>query len=224
MSPAQRIQIHPARLTENIRFLDDFLREKSMTWTFVIKAFEGLPAEIFDCLRDVPCASVASAQIDVLRDYKRLHPQVETWWLNYEGVACDQDWIDINLTHAPKSKRDCYMVLLDPLREGCEGEFVQDAIDRGTCNCVGAYLDCAAMPDASFLSQWRQFGFDSSITQSLGTSVSFGEINRLQEAGVNHYRIGELAITGLDLITRQPIPGLRQDVVTPVAAQSALFH
>ena len=224
MRPELSLRIHPARLSENIHFLDDFMAAKGMTWTFVIKAFEGLPAETFDCLREVPCASVASAQIDVLRSYNELHPQAETWWLNYEGVACDHDWIDFNLTHAPKSERDCHMVLLDPLREGCDAASVQDSIKRGACNCVGAYLDCAALPDASFLSAWRQFGFDSSITQSLGTSVSFGEINRLQEAGVNHYRIGELAITGLDLITRQPIPGMRQDAVTPIGAQSVLFH
>ena len=223
MSPEPSIQIHPARLTDNIQFLDDFLGGKGMTWTFVIKAFEGIHAETFDSLREVPCASVASAKIEVLRTFKQFHPQVETWWLNYEGVACDRDWIDINLTHAPKSKRDCHMVSLDPLREGCDAVFVQDSIDRGACHCVGAYLDCATLPDASFLSHWRQFGFDPHITQSLGTSVSFGAINRLQDAGVNHYRIGELAITGLDLITQQPIPGMRQDAVTPIEAQSALF-
>jgi len=114
-------------------------------------------------------------------------------------------------------------VFLDPLREGCDAASVQDSIDCGACHCVGAYLDCATLPDTSLLSRWKQFGFDPNITQSLGTSVSFGEINRLQEAGVNHYRIGELAITGLDLITKQPIPGMRQDAVTPIEAQSALF-
>ena len=78
MSPEPSIQIHPARLTDNIQFLDDFLGGKGMTWTFVIKAFEGIHAETFDSLREVPCASVASAKIEVLRTFKReFHPQVE---------------------------------------------------------------------------------------------------------------------------------------------------
>jgi predicted amino acid racemase len=48
--------------------------------------------------------------------------------------------------------------------------------------------------------------------QSLGTSVSFESIDFLRLKGVNHFRLGEIVLTGKSLINGARIKGLRDDV------------
>ena len=224
MSLLETIKIHPDRLSENICFLDEFFASKEMTWTFVIKGFERVSTDDFECLENVPCTSVASAIREVLLSYRNHHPRAETWWLNYDGAPCPYDWVDVNLTHAPSTNRDCLMIELDELREGCIQERVIQLVNQGTCRHVGAYLDCTSLPAERFLLRWKSLGLNADITRSLGTSVSFSMVDQMRAVGVNHYRIGELAITGRDLLTQDPIPGMRQDSVTPVESHTFLFQ
>lgn len=224
MKPYLPIEIHAQRLADNVRFLDDFFSERAMTWTFVIKAFERVTPDVFAQLSGVPCASVASARPDLLLAYREFHPHVETWWLNYEAKPCTYDWVNVNLTHMPTTGKDCPMVLLDELREGCDPEVAHRLIDQKNCTHVGAYLNCAELPAVPFLDRWKRLGYGPQLKQSLGTSVSFHQVDQMQAAGANHYRIGELAITGRDLLTQKPIPGMRQDAITPSESRTFLFN
>ena len=52
----------------------------------------------------------------------------------------------------------------------------------------------------------------SDVIQSLGTSVSFSIIEILRDCGVNLYRIGELALTGIDINNINLVKGIRHDV------------
>jgi len=205
---SQRIFFYTDRLKENILYLNDFFSARNMSWTFVIKAFFNYPDSFINELSYMPMGSLATDNLTQLKKIKELNPEMELWFLNYEGIEVIDDVVDVNLTHSTHStnNKTCLMLALDPERMGAELN-IDMAFKR-----LGAYLDCANMPDASFFEEWQKFHIPTTIIQSLGTSVSFEHIDYLQSKGVNHYRIGELALTGKSLINGKKIKGLRPDV------------
>jgi hypothetical protein len=205
------------RLSENLQFLDAYFLSRGMKWTFVIKAFENYPDSFIRSLSQIRCASVASPRHEHLRIFRNINKQVETWWLNYAGIHFEYDWIDVELTHTTNgiNGKTCLMLLIDSSRKGFEPDQALALIQDKTCLRIGAYLDCSRQPEMSFFQTWKHYKFDYQLIQSLGTSVSFSLTDQLMDIGINHFRIGETAITGRDILTKKPINGLRQDVIIP---------
>ncbi len=216
------IILHQDRLAENIQFLNQHFQSKNMDWTFVVKIFQDYPDDKIAFIADLPVAGIASENLRHLQIIKKKNPDIKTWFLNYQGVSLEHSFVDIDVTHKDVnlSHKTCLMMALDPEREGfeCLPEITNQKTK--TCFAVGAYLDCANVPAASFLQNWKKYNFPSTLTQSLGTSVSFEYISMLQDAGVNHYRLGELAFTGRSLLNQQKIKGMRQDIIMPAQARS----
>jgi len=196
------------RLIENINSMNVFFIKHEMNWTFVIKAFSLYPSSFIEKISDLPCLSIASDNESHLQIIKQRNPNMETWFLNYSGAKQINDFIDVNLTHSNEIRTDktCFMLSIDSEREGID--FNSETIYQK----VGAYLDCAKPPKADFLDAWARLKIPKEITQSLGTSISFEAIENLKSKGVNHFRIGEIILTGKSLIDGSKIKGLRQDV------------
>jgi hypothetical protein len=188
--------------------MNDFFLKHEMNWTFVIKAFRDYPNSFIENISDLPCLSIASDNESHLQIIKQLNPYMETWFLNYSGAKQIKDFIDVNLTHSNESRVDktCFMLSIDSEREGI------DFNTEKTYQKVGAYLDCAKPPKPDFFDAWARLKIPDNITQSLGTSISFESIDQLKSKGVNHFRIGEIILTGKSLIDGSKIKGLRQDV------------
>jgi hypothetical protein len=206
------------RLIENINYINYFLLKHEMNWTFVIKAFNSYPDYFIEEIAKIPCSSFASDNENHLEIIKRQNSKVETWFINYSGEQQYNDFIDVNLTHSHEfiSDKTCLMLALDPERYGSiyNPDF--------SCKRFGAYLDCTEAPDISFYDLWAELGISPLLTQSLGTSVSFDKIDLLKSKGVNHFRLGELVLTGKSLIDGTNVKGLRQDVF--MSNKSLSYH
>ena len=124
----------------------------------------------------------------------------------------------MNLTHSKEFSADnaCLMISLDSEREGI------DFNPNFSCKKYGAYLDCSKLPDLKFFDEWVNFKISPEITQSLGTSISFDKIDFLKSKGVNHFRLGEIILTGKSLIDGSKVHGLRQDVF--VSKNEVSYH
>ena len=225
MQIGQNTFLNIERLQENINFLDDYFSSNSMTWTFVIKAFNYYPKNFINFLAQISCDSIASPNPEHLSCFKKHNSHIETWWLNYNCEINNFRSVDVNLTAKKKASNDnyCFMILTDTKREGLDVNIVKDFLFNSKIRNVGAYFDCSSRIDNCFLQKWKDYQFDESVLQSLGTSVSFCQINQLKDAGANHYRLGELVLTGLDIITNEPITGLRQDVFTSIKERTYHF-
>jgi len=196
------------RLMQNIDFMNDFFLKHEMNWTFVIKAFNAYPNNFIEELSDLNCSSIASDNEAHLEILKQRNPNIETWFLNYFGVKQTNDFIDVNLTHSNEfiPKNTCLMISLDSERDGI------DFNPNFSCKKYGAYLDCSKLPDLKLFDEWANFKISPETTQSLGTSISFDKIDFLKSKGVNHFRLGEIVLTGRSLINGSRIKGLRDDV------------
>ena len=196
------------RLIENIDFMNDFFFKNEMTWTFVIKAFNSYPNSFIEQISDLPCLSIASDNESHLKIIKTRNSNMETWFLNYLGVKQTLDFIDVNLTHSGvfTSDKTCFMLAIDIEREGID--FNPDYSYKK----VGAYLDCEKPPKSEFFDAWARLNIPPELTQSLGTSISFESMEYLNSKGANHFRLGEIILTGKSLIDGSKINGLRQDV------------
>lgn len=210
MELSEDMDFHPGRLKQNILFLNDFFSRREMSWTFVIKAFHNYPDFIITELANLPCQSIASDNPRHLDMLKKLNPNLETWFLNYEGSHDISEFIDVNLTHSAHSmdQKSCLMLAIDEVRHGESFKsFSEEKYSK-----VGAYLDCEKLPDLHFFEKWKKLKISSGILQSIGTSVSFEIMDYLQDIGVNHYRLGELVLTGKGVEQCNNISGMRQDV------------
>lgn len=218
MNLNNNLAFHKERLNENIEFMSDFFLKKEMTWTFVIKAFSLYPNSFIEQLSDLPCLSIASDNEVHLEILKQRNSNIETWFLNYLGVKKTNDFIDVNLTHSKEFSADnaCLMISLDSEREGI------DFNPNFSCKKYGAYLDCSKLPDLKFFDEWVNFKISPEITQSLGTSITFEKIDFLKSKGVNHFRLGEIILTGKSLIYGSKVHGLRQDVF--VSKNEVSYH
>lgn len=196
------------RLMQNIDFMNDFFLKHEMNWTFVIKAFHAYPNNFIEELSDLNCLSIASDNEAHLEILKQRNPNIETWFLNYLGVKQTNDFIDVNLTHSNEflPENTCLMISLDSERDGI------DFNPNFSCKKYGAYLDCSKLPDLKLFDEWANFKISPETTQSLGTSISFDKIDFLKSKGVNHFRIGEIVLTGRSLINGSKLKGLRNDV------------
>jgi hypothetical protein len=196
------------RLSENIHYLNEFFRKHEMKWTFVIKAFSGYSHEFIKELSDIPCSSIASDNENHLKLIKSLNPSIETWFLNYSAKVVTSDFIDVDLTHSEElvSSKSCLMLNIDPERLGMEYR-PNIEVDK-----FGAYLDCSKPPSLEFFDAWSRLKISPEKIQSLGTSISFESIDFLRSKGVNHFRLGEIVLTGKSLIDGSRIKGLRNDV------------
>jgi predicted amino acid racemase len=196
------------RLSENIHYLNEFFRKHEMKWTFVIKAFSGYSHEFIKELSDIPCSSIASDNENHLKLIKSLNPSIETWFLNYSAKVVTSDFIDVDLTHSEQfvPNKSCLMLTIDPERHGIEFR------PNFECNMFGAYLDCSKHPSSDFFDAWSRLNISPEKIQSLGTSVSFESIDFLKSKGVNHFRLGEIVLTGRSLINGSRIKGFRDDV------------
>jgi hypothetical protein len=196
------------RLSENIHYLNEFFSKHEMKWTFVIKAFNGYSCDFIKELSDIPCSSIASDNENHLKLIKTLKPSIETWFLNYSAKEVTSDFIDVDLTHSEDfvSNKSCLMLNIDPERLGmeCNSNIESDKF--------GAYLDCSKLPSSEFFDAWSSLKISPEKIQSLGTSISFGSIDFLRSKGVNHFRLGEIVLTGKSLIDGSRIKGLRNDV------------
>jgi hypothetical protein len=218
MNLANNILFNKERLNENIAYMNEFFLKHEMNWTFVIKAFHDFPTNFIEALSDSPCRSIASDNKEHLKIIKGRNTNMETWFLNYNGIHVTQDYIDVNLTHLNDSASDraCFMISIDPEREGLA--FNQEYSYKK----VGAYLNCEKLPNVSFFDSWSKLNIPPDVMQSLGTSISFESIDFLKSKGVNHYRLGEILLTGKSVINGSKIKGLRQDVFD--AKQNVSYH
>ncbi len=196
------------RLVENIDFLNDYFEQNEMKWTFVIKAFNGYSSDFIKVLSDIPCSSIASDNENHLKLIKKANPSIETWFLNYSANEVTSDFIDVDLTHSEEfvSSKNCLMLNIDPERLGMEYR-PNIEVDK-----FGAYLDCSKLPSSEFFDAWSRLKISPEKIQSLGTSISFESIDFLRSKGVNHFRLGEIVLTGKSLIDGSRIKGLRNDV------------
>lgn len=208
MNLANNLVFNKKRLIENIEFMNDFFLNHEMNWTFVIKAFHSYPKNFIEELSDLPCFSIASDNEAHLKIIKQRNSNMETWFLNYNGVKPINHFVDVNLTHTNEltPNNTCFMLSIDPEREGI------DFNSEYSYKKVGAYLDCEKLPNATFFDTWTKLNIPPDVTQSLGTSISFESIDFLKSKGVNHFRLGELILTGRSLMDGSKIKGLRQDV------------
>lgn len=218
MNLNNNLVFHKGRLKENIDFMNEFFLKNEMTWTFVIKAFSLYPNYFIEQLSELPCLSIASDNEAHLEILKQRNSNIETWFLNYLGVKQTNDFIDVNLTHANEFSADnaCLMISLDSEREGI------DFNPNFSCKKYGAYLDCSKLPNLKFFDEWVNFKISPEITQSLGTSILFEKIDFLKSKGVNHFRLGEIVLTGNSLIDGSKVNGLRQDVF--VSKKNVSYH
>jgi hypothetical protein len=200
------------RLIENIDFINELFHKNEMSWTFVIKAFNSYSDSFIENLADLPCTSIASDKESHLELIKIQNPTMETWYLNYQGVELTNNCIDVNLTHAENSniQNTCFMLSIDPEREGIEYNPEKTGFSK-----VGAYLNCETPPNPSLFDAWKNLNIPPEITQSLGTSITYESLDLLKSKGANHYRLGEIILTGKSLIDGSKINGLRQDVFEP---------
>jgi len=215
---------HLERLKENILFLNDFFTQKELSWTFVIKAFCNYSPEFISELVKLPINSVASDNEQHLKIFKGDKTDIETWYLNYSGANVDYNWVDVELTHSLLNiqKKTCLMLTLDNDRFGSQITDPTNDIFKNCCSRVGAYLNCEKMPTRSFFEKWSSFNFPAEFTQSLGTSVTFEHATYLQDNRVNHFRIGEIALTGRLIGSNNKIKGMRHDVFT--STQQVSYH
>ena len=208
MSLNNDIVFHKERMIDNIHFMNYYLLNQNISWTFVIKAFNSYPISFIEEISNIPCNSIASDNVNHLEVIKRLNSKMETWFLNYLGKEKSDNFIDVNLTHSDEfiSDKSCLMLSIDPERDGIEYNY------QFPCKRLGAYLDCAKLPKSEFFEAWSRLKIPPELTQSLGTSISFGSIDYLKSKGVNHFRLGEIILTGKNLSDGSKIQGLRQDV------------
>ena len=212
MNVTNKLIFTKERLIENIDFINELFHKNEMSWTFVIKAFNSYSDYFIADIADLPCTSIASDKENHLELIKLQNPTMETWYLNYQGLKLTNNYIDVNLTHAEKSNihNTCFMLSIDPEREGMEYNPEETNYTR-----VGAYLDCETPPKHSFFDVWKNLNIPSEILQSLGTSITFESMDYLKSIGANHYRLGEIILTGKSLIDGSKIKGLRQDIFEP---------
>lgn len=196
------------RLIDNINYINYFLLKHEMNWTFVIKAFNSYPDYFIEEIAKIPCSSIASDNEKHLDLVKKASPSIETWFLNYSANEVTSDSIDVDLTHSVEfvSNKSCLMLNIDPERFGIEYKSNFD-VDK-----FGAYLDCSKPPSSEFFDSWSRLKLPPEKIQSLGTSISFESIDFLRSKGVNHFRLGEIVLTGKSLINGSRIKGLRDDV------------
>lgn len=225
MEIASNLKFHKDRLAENIACLDDFFKKREMNWTLVIKLFNSFDSEIIDYIQDLEITSIASDNLIHLQNFKRKNNKIETWFLNYDGVDIKDDFIDIDLTHTINNpvEKKCFMLEMDPDRFGINMEDIQSNEFYNKITRVGAYLDCENLPNKSFIKKWKSFSFSNEILQSLGTSVSISEVDFYRSAGINHFRIGEVAFFGKNLLDNKTIKGLRSDIFEPVSNNTYHF-
>jgi hypothetical protein len=198
------------RLDENVFFINDFFLKYEMSWTFVIKAFANYPNDFIREISNLECKSIATENENHLKIIKQLNPKIETWFLNYAAKKVNSNFIDVNLTHSTKQALDkaCLMLNIDSDRYGAEYN------SSLGCEKYGAYLDCSKPPKSDFFDAWKRLKIDPNKIQSLGTSITFESIDFLKNKGVNHYRLGEIILTGKSLINGEKLKGLRDDVFT----------
>ena len=210
MVSIQDLVFSKERLIENITFMNDYILKNEFNWTFVIKALNNYPDLFIEKISDLPINSIASDNENHLRLIKHIRPTIETWFLNYSGKLQTSEFIDVNLTHSSEviNEKTCLMLSIDPDRDGLSFN------DELKVNRYGCYLDCSKPPDINFYKKWSKLKINPTVIQSLGTSVSFDKIEVLKSCGVNHFRLGEILLTGKDLINGKNIKGLRQDVFT----------
>jgi ornithine racemase len=208
------LQLVVSRLKENVEFLNHHFTNHGMSWTFVIKLLSNSQDTLIAQLSDLPVKSIATENLNHLSLLKSVTPEIETWFLNYSAQSPVPSFVDVNLSHAIEfsDTSTCLMVALDPEREGCDPQLVKNEICSSSCSRIGAYLDCAHLPDTKWLTSWKENNFPGYVLQSLGTSVSFSLMKQMADAGVNHYRVGELAFFGKDLVSGKKVNGLRHDV------------
>lgn len=209
------VYFHIDRLNENIHFLDDFFNKYSMNWTLVCKLFDTYPTAILDELSKKSIAkSIACENIEHLEIVKKNNKSIETWFLNYEGININNCLIDVDLTHNHEniSNKSCLMILLDQERIGVNINKIQNNLTEFPLTKIGAYLNCSILPDFRLLKKWMDYNFSNLTLQSLGTSIAFTEVERYRDVGVNHFRIGELAFFGKDLVSKKKIKNMRSDV------------
>lgn len=190
--------------------MNDYILKNEVHWTFVIKALNNYPDLFIEKISDLPINSIASDNEHHLRLIKHIRPTIETWYLNYEGKLQTSEFIDVNLTHSNElvNEKTCLMLSIDPARDG------HSFNDELKGNRYGCYLDCSKPPNINFYKKWSKLKINPKIIQSLGTSVSFEKIEFLKSCGVNHFRLGEILLTGKNIINGKNIKGLRQDVFT----------
>jgi len=225
MEIASNLKFHKDRLAENIAYLDDFFKKREMNWTLVIKLLNSFNTEIIDHIQDLNIKSIASDNLTHLQCFKKQTNKIETWFLNYEGFEIEDDFIDVDLTHIMNSavEKKCFMLELDTDRFGLKMDELRSEDFYDKINMIGAYLDCENLPDKSLIKKWKSCSFSNNILQSLGTSVSVSEIDSYRAAGINHFRIGELAFFGKDIIEKKRIKGLRNDIFEPLTSNSYHF-
>lgn len=204
----QNLSFNRDRLVENIVFLNDYFEKHEMKWTFVIKAFNSYSSDFIRELSDLPCLSIASDNENHLKLIKKANPLIETWFLNYSANEEVSDLIDVDLTHSEvfRSNKSCLMLKIDSERHGIVYK-PDTEIEK-----FGAYLDCSKLPSSEFFEAWSRLKIPTDKIQSLGTSISFGSIDFLKSKRVNHFRLGEIVLTGRSLIDGSRIKGLRDDV------------
>ena len=210
MEEDSRLVFHKERLFENIDFMNDFMERRNLNWTFIIKAFYNYPESFITELTKSSCKSIGSDNNIHLHLVKLNNPTIETWYLNYDVKKVSSQYIDVDLTHSKDnlSKRTCLMLAIDPLRHGAT--YTPDL----TCEKYGAYLDCENIPNKKYFDAWKKLKLPPEKTQSLGTSVSFKELDFLISNGINHFRLGEIILTGKNITDQTIISGLRTDVFT----------
>jgi hypothetical protein len=210
MEEDSRLVFHKERLFENIDFMNDFMERRNLNWTFIIKAFNKYSDSFITELTKSSCKSIGSDNSMHLHLIKLNNPSIETWFLNYNGEKVLSPFIDVNLTHSKDnlSKNTCLMLAIDPFRHGAT--YTPDL----RCEKYGAYLDCENIPNMKYFDAWKKLKLPPEKTQSLGTSVSFKNLDFLMSNGINHFRLGEIILTGKNIIDQTIIRGLRTDVFT----------
>ena len=211
MVNTEKIALNTEALSENIAFINASMAAHCMTWTLITKGFKGrVLDQVFDTLCTLPLLSIGSDDLQHLSFVKARNPRIETWFLNYDACSEIPHFVDVNLSHAWHQNHPCCtMLCIDPERKGIALEKLPAL---GPAQRVGAYLDCKTMPEADFFKTWKNLGIPSTTLQSLGTSVSFPALPFLQDCGVTHYRIGEMAFFGRNLVTGAKVRGMRSDV------------
>jgi len=214
----------PFRLKENIDLLNDTFSEKKMSWTLILKMFQGkVPEDLFLSLGEMGIKSVGSDELEHLAFFKSNKTDIVTWFLNYDGTEVIPEFVDVNLTHkeTDSNHTTCIMLELDTERYGLPLEELRKSPEQ--YSFLGAYLNCNMLPEEYFYKKWANLKIPESTIQSLGTSVSFPIADKLAEAGINHFRIGELAFFGRNITTNEPIHGMRTDVFTSPSSVSYHF-
>ena len=120
MEIASNLKFHKDRLAENVAYLDDFFQKREMNWTLVIKLLNSFNTNIIDYIQDLKIKSIASDNLTHLQYFKKQTNKIETWFLNYDGVEIEDDFIDVDLTHVinPAVEKKCFMLELDTDRFG----------------------------------------------------------------------------------------------------------